>query len=73
MKVKFIVGGMRIHLDNLFNGNKVLSASFLMFLNQNSKEILGELQEDLESGLGEIFEGIWNSVYNKMPIKYWLI
>lgn len=73
MKVKFDVGGMRIHLDNLFNGNKVLSASFSMFLNQNSKEILGELQEDLEGGLGEIFMGIWNSVYNKMPIKYWLV
>jgi len=73
MKVKFNVGGMRIHLDNLFNGNKVLSASFSMFLNQNSKEILSELQADLEAGLGDIFEGIWNSVFNKMPIKYWLI
>lgn len=73
MKVKFNVGGMRIHLDNLFNGNKVLSASFSMFLNQNSKEILGELEEDLETGLGEIFTGIWNSVYNKMPLKYWLV
>lgn len=37
MKVKFDVGSMRINLDNLFNGNKVLSASFSMFLNQNSK------------------------------------
>lgn len=64
---------MRIHLDNLFNGNKVLSASFSMFLNQNSKEILNELQDDLENGLGDIFMGIWNSVYHKMPIKYWLI
>ncbi|CRK98544.1 CLUMA_CG011895, isoform A [Clunio marinus] len=73
MKVKFNVGNMRIHLDNLFNGNKVLSASFSMFLNQNSKEILAELQEDLENGLGDIFTGIWNSVYNKMPIDLWLL
>lgn len=72
MKVKFVVGGMRIHLDNLFNGNKVLSASFSMFLNQNSKEILAELQEDLESGLADIFVGIWNGVFNKFPLKYWL-
>jgi Haemolymph juvenile hormone binding protein (JHBP) len=73
MKVKFNVGGMRIHLDNLFNGNKVLSASFSMFMNQNSKEILAELQEDLEVGLADIFAGIWNSVYNKLPVKYWLV
>lgn len=73
MKVIFTVGGMRIHLDNLFNGNKVLSASFSMFLNQNSKEIISELQGDLENGLGDIFTEIWNSVFNKMPLKYWLV
>lgn len=72
MKVKFLVGGMRIHLDNLFNGNKVLSSSFLMFMNQNSKEIINELQEDLEVGLADIFVGIWNSVFNKFPTKLWL-
>lgn len=38
MKVTFLVGSMRIHLDNLFNGNKVLGASLNMFLNQNAKE-----------------------------------
>lgn len=38
MKVTFLVGTMRIHLDNLFNGNKVLGASLNMFLNQNAKE-----------------------------------
>lgn len=43
MKVKFNVGAMRIHLGNLFNNNQVLSASFHMFLNQNSKDILGRL------------------------------
>jgi hypothetical protein len=63
---------MRIHLDNLFNGNKVLASSFLMFMNQNSKEIINELQEDLEVGLADIFTGIWNSVFNKFPIKLWL-
>ena len=44
MKVTFGISGMRIHLDNLFNGNKVLSASLNMFLNQNAKEIMNELK-----------------------------
>lgn len=72
MKVKFNVGGMRIHLDNLFNGNKVLSASFNMFLNQNAKDIIGELSDDLESGLADIFTGLWNTVFNAMPLNQWM-
>jgi len=72
MKVTFNVGAMRIHFDNLFNGNKVLAASFSMFLNQNSKEILNELQTDLEGGLSEIFIGVWNGVFTKLPLSLWL-
>lgn len=72
MKVKFNVDALRIHLGNLFNNNKVLSASFHMFLNSNAKEILRELQEGIENGLAEIFIRIWNSVFNKLPLKLWL-
>lgn len=72
MKVKFGVSALRIHLGNLFNNNKVLSASFHMFLNQNSKEILKQLQEGIENGLADIFVKIWNDVFNKLPTKLWL-
>jgi hypothetical protein len=73
MQVDFNVGGMRIHLDNLFNGNQVLGASLNMFLNQNSKDIIDELKSDLETGLANIFVDLWNTVFNKLPIKYWLV
>lgn len=73
MKIKFNVRDLRIHLDNLFNGNKVLAASFLMFLNQNSKEILSELKPELENELSDIFIKIWNEVFHKLPLKYWLM
>lgn len=72
MKVTFLVGGMRIHLHNLFNGNKVLGASLNMFLNQNAKEVISELRSDLEYGLADIFTGLWNNVFSKLPIKLWL-
>ena len=72
MKVAFYVGGMRIHLDNLFQGNKVLGASLNMFLNQNANEVIAELRPDLEQGIAEIFVGLWNEVFNKIPIKMWL-
>lgn len=73
MKVTFLVGAMRIHLENLFNGNKVLGASLNMFLNQNAKEVITELRPDLERGLANIFTGLWNNVFSKLPNKLWLV
>jgi hypothetical protein len=72
MKIRFSVDALRIHLGNLFNNNKVLSASFHMFLNQNAKEIVRELQQGIENGLSDIFVNIWNIVFNKLPLKFWL-
>lgn len=72
MKVTFLVGGMRIHLDNLFQGNQVLGASLNLFLNQNANEVISELRADLEHGLAEIFTGLWNELFNKLPLKLWL-
>lgn len=73
MKVTFLVGDMRIHLHDLFNGNKVLGSSLNMFLNQNANEVISELRGDLENGLADIFTGLWNNVFSKIPIKLWLL
>lgn len=72
MKVTFFVGGMRIHLDNLFQGNRVLGASLNLFLNQNANEVISELRTDLEYGLADIFIGLWNELFNKLPLKLWI-
>uniref|UniRef100_A0A182RPV7 Uncharacterized protein n=2 Tax=Anopheles funestus TaxID=62324 RepID=A0A182RPV7_ANOFN len=72
MKVTFLVGGMRIHLDNLFQGNQVLGASLNLFLNQNANEVIAELRSDLEHGLADIFTGLWNELFNKLPLKLWI-
>ncbi|XP_055633724.1 uncharacterized protein LOC129774053 [Toxorhynchites rutilus septentrionalis] len=72
MKVTFLVGGMRIHLDNLFQGNQVLGASLNLFLNQNANEVIAELRTDLEYGLADIFIGLWNELFNKLPLKLWI-
>lgn len=73
MKVSFQVGAMRIHLKNLFNGNEILGGSINSFLNQNGNEVIAELRPDLELGLADIFHGLWNNVFSKMPTKLWLI
>lgn len=51
---------------------QVLGASLNMFLNQNAKEVISELRSDLEYGLADIFTGLWNNVFSKLPIKLWL-
>nr|XP_014094256.1 circadian clock-controlled protein daywake [Bactrocera oleae] len=73
MKVTFHVGAMRIHLSDLFNGNEILAASINNFLNQNAKEVIAELRPDLELGLADIFHGLWNNVFSKIPLKLWLL
>ncbi|XP_055850304.1 protein takeout [Episyrphus balteatus] len=73
MKVTFLVGSMRIHLTNLFNGNEILGTSINQFLNQNGNEIIAELRPDLELGLADIFIGLWNNVFSKLPTKLWLL
>ncbi|XP_026466711.1 protein takeout-like [Ctenocephalides felis] len=73
MKVTFIVGGMRIHLTNLFNGNEILGASLNLFLNQNAMEVISELRSDLESGLADIFKALWNNVFSRLPLDLWTI
>ncbi|XP_058453040.1 protein takeout-like [Malaya genurostris] len=73
MKVTFLVGGIRMHLDNLFQGNQVLGASLNLFLNQNANEVVSELRTDLEYGLADIFTGLWNELFNKLPLKLWML
>ena len=73
MKVSFLVGGMRINLTNLFNGNEILGASINNFLNTNADEVIKELRPDLERGLSGTFKDLWNDLFSKIPTKLWLI
>lgn len=43
------------------------------FLNQNSLEVVGELQDSIAQGLAEIFTDLINNVYSKMPTDLWLL
>ncbi|KAK3912600.1 Protein takeout [Frankliniella fusca] len=70
--VDFSVGEMRIHLNNLFNGNKVLGRTVNQFLNKNSVEVIGELREELGRALGEVFLPILQKAFGQIPTRFWL-
>lgn len=56
------------HNEFFISGHTVNS-----FLNQNSLEVVGELQDSIAQGLAEIFTDLINNVYSKMPTDLWLL
>lgn len=72
MHVSFKVKGMRVHFDNLFNGNKVLGLTMNNFLNQNAIEVIGELEDNIGSSLAGIFLQLINNIFSKIPLDLWL-
>ncbi|KAG8238451.1 hypothetical protein J437_LFUL002908 [Ladona fulva] len=73
IKLDFAVEGMRIHLGNLFNGNKLLGLTVNNFLNQNSKEVIGGIRGAIGRSLAEVFKRIMNEGFSHMPTDLWLI
>ncbi|XP_071440005.1 protein takeout [Hetaerina americana] len=72
IKLDFAVEGMRIHLGNLFHGNKLLGLTVNNFLNQNSKEVIAEIRGSVGRSLGELFKRIMNEGLSHMPTDLWL-
>ncbi|KAJ3654881.1 hypothetical protein Zmor_014034 [Zophobas morio] len=73
MHVTFTVGGMKVKLHNLFNGNKVLGQTVNQFMNQNAVEIIGELSDSIGESLAGIFTDVMNNIYTKIPMDLWLL
>ncbi|KAL0281501.1 UNVERIFIED_CONTAM: hypothetical protein PYX00_002473 [Menopon gallinae] len=73
MKVDFSVSGMRLHLSNLFNGNKVLGQTVNQFLNKNGLQVIDELKEDIGNALSTVFIDILNNAFIHLPTDLWLV
>jgi len=72
MKVDFRMSNVRVHLDNLFNGNKVLGHTVNTFLNKNALEVVEELKENIGESLASVFQRIMNDAFGRIPTLYWL-
>lgn len=62
LQVRIKIGGQKISLDNLFNGDPVLGQVGNEIINQNSDLFLGEIVPGLEKGLASTFLDIANEV-----------
>ncbi|KAK7601698.1 hypothetical protein V9T40_009139 [Parthenolecanium corni] len=73
MRVDFSLALMRVHLSNLFNGNIVLGRTVNQFLNENSKEVVNELKENIGESLAGVFKKIMNDAFSHIPTRLWLL
>ncbi|EZA49853.1 Protein takeout [Ooceraea biroi] len=62
------VGYASIHLDNLFNGDKILSDAMNLFLNNNWDTVAAEMKPALEQTISELFKTFSNKIYSKYSI-----
>lgn len=58
---------LHINLENLFNGNKLLGDNMNLFLNENWRDILTELKPAVNLALEELFKGIINRIFLRIP------
>ncbi|PSN37328.1 hypothetical protein C0J52_20878, partial [Blattella germanica] len=73
MKVDFDIDGMSIHLENLFNGNKVLGRTLNNFLNKNAQEVVSELKEPLGDSFAVFFKELMNKALMYIPLDIWIV
>ncbi|XP_071439964.1 protein takeout-like [Hetaerina americana] len=66
-KVDIDPENMIIHLDGLFGGDKTLSDNMNLFLNENWKDVLGELKPGVNEALAQIVSLIGNQVVSSVP------
>ncbi|KDR14109.1 Protein takeout [Zootermopsis nevadensis] len=66
--VKFSIGGAKVFLGDLFNGDRELGEAMNLFLNENWKNVATELQPLLEAKIGDVFRQFSNSIYHKFPL-----
>ncbi|XP_054267073.1 protein takeout-like [Macrosteles quadrilineatus] len=68
-KANFAPKVMKIHLDNLFNGNKELGTTINTFLNENWEEVLKQLKPSMEKSWSQLMKAIGTKLLEKIPYK----
>lgn len=67
IKWKFTPTNMKMKFDNLFNGDRALGDHMNVFLNENWREVLIELQPAIEDVFAVAFKEIGQQFLNRMP------
>lgn len=66
-KLQFKVSTLKLNFENLFNGDKQLSETMNVFLNENWMDILNELRPSLSETISQILIGVVSGTFAKIP------
>ncbi|BES95612.1 Hypothetical protein NTJ_08421 [Nesidiocoris tenuis] len=72
-RVVFDASGFKIHLSNLFNGDKLLGENMNLILNDNWREVLDDLRPSISTTVGEIILKILNQIFDIVPYSQFFI
>lgn len=65
--VDFDIGHATVHLDNLFDGDGMLSGAMNLFLNQNWRTVIAEIKPKLEDTIGGLIKNYTDSIFAVFP------
>ncbi|KAI4485986.1 hypothetical protein M0804_006475 [Polistes exclamans] len=68
LNIDYNIRNLHVHLDNLFNGDKILQEVMNVFLNNNWKLIMNEIKPALEENVSNIFKNIIDKIFTIYPI-----
>lgn len=66
--IDFDIGQANVHLDNLYDGDNILSNAMNLFLNDHWDAVEAEIKPALENTISEIFKTFSNKIYAKFPL-----
>lgn len=71
--VNFNTTRVYMKMDNLFNGDKLLSDTTNAFVNENWRDVVHELKPALQASIGRINRDMMQPLFDKFPYKdLWL-
>lgn len=73
MQIEFNIGGAEVQLDNLFNGDRELSNTMNMFINENWRMVAAEIRPTLERTISEILMEVAGKFFEAYPIDKLLV
>lgn len=65
--VDFEIGHATVHLDNLFDGDEMLSGAMNLFLNDNWNTIIAEIRPKLEETIAMLIMKFTNTIFSVFP------
>ncbi|KAG8316141.1 protein takeout-like [Homalodisca vitripennis] len=68
-KLDFDTSRMFVHLENLFNGDRLLGEALHRFLDENWREVVKELGPAVGDAIGSVFKLIFTNIASVVPYK----